>query len=487
MRPELIDYEIKDIPQQSEIRTEEVEPMNPATLNTRNFKFKVSNTGFLDGTSMITFKLKKSATATAGDRLRVNLWNGALGSIKSATMKVGDFEIVNTQGLDRIATLRHMNKPQATRNDLLGFYLGNNLNVHVDPVKGNANDQGGDRSVGQIRPTNDSGIFFGRQDNGVGALVRNLSITTNAALNEKYGIPLYMLFPCLENRQLPLFLFQDYPVILEIEFNECSAYVNNVANYAGLYASNNTDILIDSPKLVVDYVLPPSSVINSYLSQTAAQGYRFEYPKINRVIKTLPAGSDNVVQEVEHRLGQEGREIHKIYQIKRYGSGDDPLKAALGKKILLDQSIDGGMIEEYNLEINGRDVFHDYIYNNASQYNKISMTLDEGKLYCPRSMFYTDVNSQWAAISNQTAGLRGNWKPLAIDLRNGNDSIVGGGTPVMRGSQVVFKYRRECKQDLNGVTLDSRQSMDVEYHIVRDGTAIIKKLNSGGTSVIVSA
>jgi len=488
MNPNLINYEIKDIPQQSEIRTEEIEPMNPQTSNTRNFKFKVSNTGFLDGTSMITFKLQKTATATAGHRLRVNCWNGGLGAIKSAVMKVGDFEICNTQGLDRIATLRHLNKPQSMRNDLFGFYLGNSLRVHVDGSASTNALEGGDRGVGQIRPqSSDCGINFGQQDDGTNASVHNLSIVTDSNRNEKYGIPLYMLFTCLENRQLPLFLFQDYNVILEVEFNEASAYVNNVGRPAGDgYVAQDTDIAIDSPKLVVDYVLPPSSVINSYIDQTSNQGYRFEYPKINRVIKTIPAGSDNVVQEVEHRLGQEGREVHKIYQIKRYSKATDPLDGAvLGKKILLDQSIDGSMIEEYNVEVNGRDVFNDFIYNNASQYNKVVQSLDE-PLHCPRSMYYTDVNSQWAGITNQTAGLKGVWKPLAVDLRNGNDTIVGGGTPIMRGSSLVWKYRRECKPALANVNVDTKPSMDVEYHIVRDGTAIIKKL-AKGTSVVVSA
>ena len=53
MNPDLINYEIQDVPQQSDIRTEESEPLNPATNNTRVFRFKINNTGFLDGTSMI--------------------------------------------------------------------------------------------------------------------------------------------------------------------------------------------------------------------------------------------------------------------------------------------------------------------------------------------------------------------------------------------------------------------------------------------------
>lgn len=488
MDPSLIDYELKEAPQQSEIRTEEEEPMNPQTSNTRTFKFKVNNVGFLDGTSMITFKLKKSATATAGHRLRVNCWNGALGAIKSAVMKVGDFEIVNTQGLDRIATLRHLNKPTTIRNDMIGFYLQNNLRVHVAAEPSSEELEGTDRGVGQLRPQTDSGINFGQQDDGTGAAVRNISIVTDSTKNEKYGIPLYMLFPCLENRQLPLFLFQDYPVILEVTFNEASKYVNNIGRpAANEYRAQDTDIEIDSPKLVVDYVLPPTETINSYINQVSGEGYRFEYPRINRVIKSLPAvGGDNQVQEVEHRLGQEGREVHQIYQFKKYDAATDPTAGAqLGNKILLDQKIDGSMIEEYNVEVNGKDVFSDFVFNHASQYNKVAQALDE-PLYLPRCMYYNDVNSQNAGITNQTAGLKGNFKPLAVDLRNGIPSIVGGGTPIQRGSQLVFKYRREGKAAVANVSVDTKPAMNVEYHIVRDGVAVIKKLPKG-TSVIVSA
>ena len=493
MNPDLINYELSAPPQQSEIRTEEEEPLNPQTSNTRTFKYKINNVGMLDGTSMFTFKLQKTAGATAGDRLRVNLWNGALGAIKSAVMRVGDFEIVNTQGLDRIATLRHLNKSVHVRNSMFGNYLGNNLNLHVASDASTVALQGADRGVGQIRNAGNS-INFGQQDDGTGAVVHDRSIVTDNTRNEKYGIPLYMLFPCLENRQLPLFLFQDYPVILEITFNEASKYINNVGKpAAGGYIALDTDIAIAEPKLVVDYVLPPSSVINDYIDQTSSQGYRFEYPRINRVIKSIPAvAGDNQVQEVEHRLGQEGREIHQIYQFKRYSAATDPKAGAvLGNKVLLSQKIDGSMIEEYNVEVNGREVFSDFVFNNASQYNKVSQCLDD-PLYCPRSFYYTDVNSQNAVISNQTEGLRGVWKPLAVDLRNGNRDgngravIVGGGTPISRGSQLIWKYRREGKGSVANVSLDTKPAFDVEYHIIRDGVAVIKKLPKG-TSVIVSA
>jgi len=497
MNPNLMDYELKEFPQQNEIKTEEVEPMNPQTDNTRTFKFKISNTGFLDGTSMFTFRLKKTAGAGGGDRLRVNLWNGALGGIKSAVMKVGDFEICNTQSLNRVATLRHMNVPVRQRNDILGYYLGNNLHLKKNnATPGSANDFGADRTVGQLHmDKTECGINFGRQDNGAGAAVNSYSIVTDATLNEKYGIPLNMLFPALEGRQLPLFLFQDYPVILEVTFNECSAYVNNIANPAGAgYVSADTDIAIDSPKLVVDYVLPPASKINEFMEAVNSQGYRFEYPRLHRVLKNIPAGTNDTQQEVHHVLGMEGREVHKVYQFKRYSAATDPKAGAvLGNKVFLSQKCDGQMIEEYNVEINGDDVYPDFVYNNASQWNKVSQCLSPKSLYIPRAMYFTDVNSQYANLTPQTEGLKGNWKPLGVDLTNGNkdpntgkDVIVGGGTPIERGANLTFKYRRTPKAAVANTSLAENPAMDVEYHIVRDGVCIIKKLPIG-TSVIVSA
>lgn len=496
MNPNLINYEINDFEMQNEIKTEEEEPMNPQTSNTRTFKFKINNVGFLDGTSMFTFKLQKTANAGGGDRLRVNLWNGALGAIKSAVMKVGDFEICNTQGLDRIATLRHLNVPVKQRNDLLGYYLGNSLHLSKsNSDSGSAAEFGGGRSVGMLTMNkNNCGINYGNQSNGANKAVNSLSINTDITKNEKHGIPLYMLFPALEGRQLPLFLFQDYPVILEITFNECSAYVNNIARItANEYRALDTDISIAVPKLVIDYVLPPASKINEFMDKVKGQGYRFEYPRIHRVLKSIPAGVADTQQEVNHVLGMEGREVHQVFQFKRYSPATDPRAGAvLGNKVLLNNKVDGQMIEEYNVEINGDEVYPDFIYNNASQYNKVAQCLKEKTFYIPRAMYFSDVNSQYAQLSPQTEGLKCVFKPLGIDLsngnkdQNGNDVIVGGGTPIERGANLTFKYRRTPKAAVASVSVAEAPAMDCEYHVIRDGVCIIKKL-ALGTSIIVSA
>tara|TARA_R110001592_G_scaffold358285_1_gene662896 strand:+ start:2991 stop:4451 length:1461 start_codon:yes stop_codon:yes gene_type:complete len=486
MNPNLIDYEIQDVPQQSDIRTEETEPLNPATSNTRVFKFKINNTGFLDGTSMITFKLAKTATATG--LVRVNCWNGGLGAIKSAILRVGDFEICNTQDLSRIATLRHLNEDQAVRNNLHGYYLGNSLSCSVDATAGSTANDGADRGVGQVRVGGNSGIVYGEITGGANASVASYSMNTDVAKCEKYGIPLYMLFPALENRQFPLFLFQDYPVMLEVEFREASEYVNDLGltNGGGLRAIDSS-VSINEVKLVVDYILPPSIVMNKYLEDVAKDGYRFEYPKINLVKKSIPAvANSREEQEVQHRLGQEGKEVLSVYQFKNFTSATDPLDGAvMGNRVLLNQKIDGCDIEEYNVEVNGIDLYPDYKYNNASQYNEVSNCLDKN-LKLPRCMFFTDPNTQQARLTTLASGLKGIQKPLACDLRNGNAGIVGTGTPISKGSPLIFKYRRKPTSAVANTTLDMRPAMDCSYHIVQSGVAIVKKMGTG-TSVMVQA
>lgn len=486
MNPNLINYEIQDVPQQSDIRTEESEPLNPATNSTRVFRFKINNTGFLDGTSMITFKLAKAA-GTAG-LCRVNLWNGALGAIKSAVLRVGDYEICNTQDLSRIATLRHLNEDISVRNNLHGYYLGNALGVMIDSTAGTANVDGGDAGVGQLRNNvYASGIDWGQIADGTGSSVNSYSMNTDLTLCEKYGIPLYMLFPCLENRQFPLFLFNDYPVILEIEFREASEYVNDMSKTGtGGYVAIDGSINIAEVKLVCDYILPPPDVMNKYQDAVGKNGYRFEYPKINLVKKSIPSGSVRVEQDCEHRLGQEGKEILSVFQFKKYAKGSDPMAGAvMGNKILLDQKIDGSDMEEYNLEVNGQDIYPDYKFNNASQYNEVNNALGK-PLKVPRCMYFTDPNTQAARLTTLSSGFKGVQKPLAVDLRNGNPGIIGSGTPVSKGSPLIFKYRRKPSGAVANQTLVQTGAMDVSYHIIQSGVAIVKK-SGAGTSVLVQA
>ncbi len=577
---DMLDYSLKEVPQQSEIRTETIEPNNSTTDSTRVFKYTIRNVGFLEGTSMLTFKLKR-LSGTNGN-LRINMWNGALGCIKNAVLKVGDFEINNCQDVDRIATLMNLNQSVLQRRNVMGHYLGNSMELEVNKsgaVARHTVAPNGTPSVqGQIfLDETHSGVNFGSNTDGTGKTVNSLSINSDITLNEKFGIPLNMIFPCLKGRSLPLFLFTDYNIQLEFEMNFADRFAYNLGKtFDGAhthtdYMALSDNIAFAEVELVVDYLLPPSSVINNYIDQTSSSGgYRFEFPQIAVVKKKLPAVSTTKeLQEVEHRLGQTGKEVHNIIQMKRFsdfkdkngstialatatttnanttltavssidnisvnakitGTGIQPntfvksvqvvdgdnqitLMAAdgtarnasasaaqtdvvivnpsshgLNRRILQGQSIDGVDEEEYNVEVNGLDVFPQFIYNNASHYDKMSNVLD-GDMIVPRPMYFTDPNSVQQRLAPITEGLIANYKPLGVDLRNGNDAIVGGGTIINSGSPLIFKYKRKPKTNTyQGNDIDMRKEMDVDYYITHARVVVVKKLPKG-TQVMVSS
>ena len=592
---ELLDYGLKEVPQQSEIRTETVETNNATTDTSKVFKFTIRNVGFLEGTSMLTFKLK-NLTAGNQDKFRVNLWSGALGCIKNAHLRIGDYEVQNAQDVDRIAAMLNLNKSVLQRRNVLGHYLGNSLELKV-LENANVNRGSGTTATGRgqiVMVENDSGINFGRVSDGNNASVNSLAINGNVALNEKYGIPLSMIFPCLKGRSLPLFLFTDYNIQLEFEMNFSDKYAYSLANLpstvAGVpvpykpsagadtrspYSAATTDIGFNEVQLVVDYMLPPSSVINNFLEQTTKQGgYRFEFPEIAVVKKKISAvGNSKEIQEVEHRLGQTGKEVHNVVMAKRFvdykkregsivtraatavgtGSGaisnincenisigalavsdsistagtpkyvtsvdvagralvisgvceaggvtenmtfTNPNSMGLARKILQHQAIHGVDEEEYNLEVNGLDLYPNFIYNNASQYNQMSLVMGED-LVLPRPMYFNDPNAERQRLTPMEDGLMGQYKPLGADLSNGNPQIVGGGTTIMSGSPLIWKYKRkpringsgngtDAAANALGKSPDYRGEMDIDYYITHSRVVVVKKLPKG-TSVMVSS
>jgi len=591
---ELLDYGLKEVPQQSEIRTETVETNNATTDTSKVFKFTIRNVGFLEGTSMLTFKLK-NLTGANNDKFRVNLWSGALGCIKNAHLRIGDYEVQNAQDVDRIAALMNLNKSVLQRRNVLGHYLGNSLELEVLAAAAVGRGSGtAATGRGQIvYSDSNSGVNFGTAADGTGAAVNSLAVNATATNNEKFGIPLSMIFPCLKGRSLPLFLFTDYNIQLEFEMNFSDKYAYNLtnipANVAGQpvpykpstaaesgaeFAAGETEVGFNEVQLVVDYMLPPSSVINNFLEQTTKQGgYRFEFPEIAVVKKKLTSvGQSKEVQEIEHRLGQTGKEVHNVIMAKRFVdykkregstivrsataatggspaitdincenisvgalavsasvstagapkyviavdvagraltlSGNveatttenmtftNPNSMGQARKILQHQAIHGVDEEEYNLEVNGLDLYPNFVYNNAGLYNQMSMVMGED-LVLPRPMYYNDPNAERQRLAPMEDGLMAQYKPLGADLSNGNPQIVGGGTTIMSGSPLIWKYKRKPRingsgngtdKDANalGKSPDYRGEMDVDYYITHSRVVVVKKLPKG-TSVMVSS
>jgi len=451
----LIDYEPQDVPSNMEIRTETINPINSSD-STRTYKFEITNVGYLDGNSMLTFKVKNNTA----DNLRANCWNGGLGAIKRATFSIGDFMVSDFQELSRMATLLSMNVPPSTRNDFMGHFIGNCL--HLDIAQdANALRNGNAGGTGSLIVTTDSGANFGDTSANYNAAASlNRPILADANLNDKFGIPLSYIIPALAGgRKMPLFLFKDYRLHIEVEFYGARKWVNNfdrTGNHLGCGSDN--DVSYSDVELLIDYILPPAFVMNQDEAQSAKEGgYRFEFPNyvlIKKKLAAVPAARE--LQESEHRLGLNGREVHHVYQFKNYTTFNNK------KTVLTEQVIDGVNDEEYNLEVNGVKLFPDYKFNNASQYDEVSHCLGR-PLFVPRGMYFSDDNSLKSELVGRDVGLQAVQKPLCVDLSNGNPGVVGAGT-IINNHPVVFQYRRRPCDAIANKNYDQKAEMDVSYY-----------------------
>ena len=174
----------------------------------------------------------------------------------------------------------------------------------------------------------------------------------------------------------------------------------------------------------------------------------------------------------------------------------NPNSMGLARKILQHQAIHGVDEEEYNLEVNGLDLYPNFVLNNASQYNQMGLVMGED-LVVPRPMYYNDPNAERQRLAPMEDGLMAQYKPLGADLSNGNPQIVGGGTTIMSGSPLIWKYKRRPRingtgdgsveaDNKLGKAPDYRGEMDVSYYITHSRVVTVKKLPKG-TSVMVSS
>ena len=494
----LTDYTVNETPMLMDIRSDTLEPISGVQGTSNRFVFRLDQAGYLDANSMLCFKI---TNPTSNTNTRVNTWNGALGAIKRITFQVGDYVINDVVGADIISTLMNLATQNATtRNNYSGHYYGNQLWTGVKEGAPNtatyATELGGVGSL-FVDPRK-SGLNDGDNNaNNNGAAINSGIIRTDEANCKQYGIPLGVILPALRGKTVPLFLFQDYRILITVEFHDGSEYANDISQIAnvapneatganaGLCALKN-QLRYNDVKLQVDYVIMPSAVQNRDREMTNQQGgYRFDFFDILKVEKQIVSATANTLQEVEHRIGMDNKEVHKIYmckQLQGLGAGGVGNKVQQNKW-LGRQRIDGMNQEEYNVNIDGVDIFQDFKFSPASQFDETANCLgDDIKL--DRPFYFNDDNTIHSCLSPSVAGMLGQYKPLCLDLSNGTGQIVGGGR-VIGAYPIIWKYRRKPTGTVANKINDISGSMNVNYYVLVSKTAIITSTPKG-TNVMIS-
>lgn len=315
-----------------EVRTDEVTPISTFTSD-RRYIFRLEPQGVLDTNTLLQFKLVKSASAAAGDtNLRVNSFNGALGAVKRVIFRIGDFTLNDTDDVNMwssITQLSHRRREELNRYE--SFYLGNQFHTQIDAADDTTNGQV------SIDNTNSGYNFSTRTQN-------SLHLLTTEDDCYKYGIPLGMLIPALKGREIPLWMFNQYRIVIEVEFHPPSAYLNARNASVGCAVATDTACDIVDVELLVDYIIYPSSVIEAQRQETMKEGGLlfdfFNVVMVERQLAVTSAGDVSLAADTgtvvnsaadlatlgpvqstqtaqEYRIGQENREIHQIFMVKQ--------------------------------------------------------------------------------------------------------------------------------------------------------------------------
>ena len=494
----LTDYSVNDTPMLMDIRSDTLEPISGTNLVSNRFVFRLDQAGYLDSNSMLLFKC---VNPNSNNTSRVNMFNGGLGAIKRATFQVGDYIINDVDGANMISTLMNMTtQPDSVRNRFNGWYYHNSLHKRV--LEGASaieidTEIGGTGSI--IVDKAKSGIDRGQMNTAGGNNNNNININSARISNVEagsyqIGIPLGVLFPALKGKTMPLFLFQDYRILLTFEFHDGSEFCNSTTERRGVAPNATTgrnpglitplnQIQFADVKLQVDYVIMPASVQNKDREMTNQEGgLRLDFLDSIRVEKQIVAGTAGLEQDIEHRIGADNKEVHKIYMVKQFTDpavrNKQPAQYVYGA-----QRIDGVPVESYNVNIGGINVFHDFKENPASQYDETSNCLGKD-LKTPRGNYINDPNTLFNGLNPSLGGFLGNYKPLCLDLTNGNNSVLGGGRTI-GAYPIIWKYRRVPTGALANRCASYEGAMNVNYYMLVSKTATIRSTPMG-TNILVS-
>ena len=155
------------------------------------------------------------------------------------------------------------------------------------------------------------------------------------------------------------------------------------------------------------------------------------------------------------------------------------------------QRCDSTSVEEYQVNINGVDFYNfGFVFNPLEMYNNVTYVLGKD-LQVVAPYYVADINTEASMISPPDQGILGKYKPLALDLRNGEPTIRGGGR-VIGEYPIRWIYKRVPHGQVESVTNPAFQvgqnevtGLDINYFVGVTRVVSVLSLPSGGMQVVV--
>lgn len=496
MMNRLTDYSVDDTPNIMDVKTELISPISSST-NTYKQTFRLDTAAYLDSDTLLLFKgLAKDANTSAED-LRFNSATGCLGAIDRVQFRIGGFVIQNLSeaGLWSALNVLYKERPDK-QNKYWTHYFHNCLKPKVaghasDSDLAKASDAGKNATVGSfVIDSANNGFDYGAAADGAGAKSNNAKLTNVAADNMLCAVPLSVIIPALNGKTLPLFLFEEYKVYIDIFFSQkASQYANKASTAGGGGAANadiaaaDGDVIFSEVQMLVDYLILPSSVQEEVRNETRKDGgYDMEFLNTVNVKKRIPDATANVTQREEHRINSENQEVHYIQMSRRF----ETPQGKNSNKVWLGQRIDGVSVESTQYVVNGVELYPEPYISPISQYNQLCDTLS-GDLEVVKPLYCNDVNSEYALSAAPESGLQGKFKPLGVSLRNGNGGVRFSGKQI-GNYPIIARYSRRPHGAVNvnalgggasDIALAENGAMNVSYFVGMTRIANVRESPQG--------
>lgn len=492
----LTDYSVDDTPNIMDVKTELISPISSST-NSYKQTFRLDTAAYLDSDTLLLFKGLAKDANTSADDLRFNSASGCLGAIDRVQFRIGGFVIQNLSeaGLWSALNVLYKERPDK-QNKYWTHYFHNCLKTKVaghasdaDLAKGS--DAGKNATTGSfVIDSAKNGFDYGAAADGAGAKSNNARITNVASNNMECAVPLSVIIPALNGKTLPLFLFEEYKVYIDIFFSQkASEYANKASTNGGGgaanadIAANDGDIVFTDVQMLVDYLILPSSVQEEVRNETRKDGgYDMEFLNTVNVKKRIADATANVIQREEHRINSENQEVHYIQMSRRF----ETPQGKNSNKVWLGQRIDGVSVESTQYVVNGVEVYPEPYISPVSQYNQLCDTLS-GDLEVVKPLYCCDVNTQYALSAAPESGLQGKFKPLGLSLRNGNGGVRFSGKQI-GNYPIVVRYTRRPHGAVNvnalgagasDIALAENGAMNVSYFIGMTRMANVRESPQG--------
>ncbi len=393
--------------------------------------FKIPKIGMLTGDSMVSVQFIENVAPgfTSGDATP-NFISGALGCIERARLLVDNKVLTDLERPSMLEIPKIYS--ESTENEVAQFsnkFLGTQFQTNVSPESGN--ERFNFKKTRYLSAANEA--------TDTQNTIRN-RITTQG--NSKvYGIHLKHLgAQFLENDSLPVFLLGAREMVLELFFyRDCREYIVSGTSTADQLAEATIAVNYPLCELITTHIQLPDDVQAAEIANL--QSNPVSYPlHDNYVVKsnfTTRAINATPGQQKTFRINAQNRELHKLLMVH---NPDLSTYDGTNRVVANQRAISLGNII-FQMKSNGLNLYERPITNSSILYQQTTYAHNGMALKLPYTSFHCNNRINAIPQSTQTLYLsyRGTQHYLAIDFKNGNGGVFGGGTVQKQAMEIDYE------------------------------------------------